>query len=118
MEEQNTASWQYKVKAFLGECLRVLKITKRPDAIEFKTIVNAKVDGELTILKRTDKVKVLRGEKPGEIEERKESSEEEQEISQEIQKEEINKTEKQEIKEAKKGFFNKIINWIKNIFKK
>ena len=49
MEEQNTASWQYKVKAFLGECLRVLKITKRPDAIEFKTIVKVSGLGILII---------------------------------------------------------------------
>ena len=43
MEEQNTNSWQYKLKAFLQEALRVLKVTKKPDATEFKTIV--KVSG-------------------------------------------------------------------------
>ena len=43
MEEQNTSSWQYKLKAFLQEALRVLKVTKKPDATEFKTIV--KVSG-------------------------------------------------------------------------
>ena len=43
MEEQNTASWKYKIKSFLMEALRVLKVTKKPDAIEFKTII--KVSG-------------------------------------------------------------------------
>ena len=43
MEEENTASWKYKIRSFTGECIRVLKITKKPDAIEFKTIV--KVSG-------------------------------------------------------------------------
>ena len=43
MEEQNTTSWQYKTKAFVMECIRVLKITKKPNAYEFKTIV--KVSG-------------------------------------------------------------------------
>jgi len=43
MEEQNASSWKYRAKAFIQECLRVLKITKKPDAIEFKTIV--KVSG-------------------------------------------------------------------------
>jgi len=49
MEEQNTASWQYKIKSFLGECLRVLKVTKKPDAIEFKTIVKVSGLGILII---------------------------------------------------------------------
>ncbi|MEK6827958.1 MAG: protein translocase SEC61 complex subunit gamma [Nanoarchaeota archaeon] len=43
MEEENTTSWKYKIKLFIGECFRVLKVTKKPDAIEFKTIV--KVSG-------------------------------------------------------------------------
>jgi len=43
MEEQDASSWKYKVRSFIGECARVLKITKKPDAIEFKTIV--KVSG-------------------------------------------------------------------------
>ena len=49
MEADNTRSWQYKVKSFIGECLRVLKITKKPDAIEFKTIVKVSGLGILII---------------------------------------------------------------------
>ena len=49
MEEQNTTSWQYKAKSFLGECLRVLRITKKPDAVEFKTIVKVSGLGILII---------------------------------------------------------------------
>ena len=49
METENTASWQYKVKSFIGECLRVLKVTKKPDAIEFKTIVKVSGLGILII---------------------------------------------------------------------
>jgi len=37
------ASWWLRIKTFTGECRRVLKITKKPDATEFKTIV--KVSG-------------------------------------------------------------------------
>jgi len=84
----------------------------KEDEMEFKTTLNAKVDGELVILKRTDKVKILKGEKP-------EGVEEEQEIvaEEEIQ-EEVNETEEElkEIKETKENFFTKIINWIKNLF--
>ena len=36
-------SYGVRLKSFLGECLRVLKITKKPSKIEFKTIV--KVSG-------------------------------------------------------------------------
>ena len=49
MEEQNTASWQYMAKSFIQECLRVLRITKKPDAIEFKTIVKVSGLGILII---------------------------------------------------------------------
>ena len=49
MEEQNTSSWIYKLKSFLMECLRVLKVTKKPDAIEFKTIVKVSGLGILII---------------------------------------------------------------------
>jgi protein transport protein SEC61 subunit gamma-like protein len=49
MEPQNTNSWQYKVKSFIRECIRVLKITKKPDAIEFKTIVKVSGLGILII---------------------------------------------------------------------
>ena len=49
MEEQNALSWKYKIKSFLGECLRVLKITKKPDATEFKTTVKVSGIGILVI---------------------------------------------------------------------
>ena len=49
MEEQDTASWQYKIKSFIRECLRVLKVTKKPDSIEFKTIVKVSGLGILII---------------------------------------------------------------------
>ena len=50
MEETEGAnSWKYKIKSFIGECLRVLKITKKPDAIEFKTIVKVSGLGILII---------------------------------------------------------------------
>ena len=37
------ASWPRRIKTYVLECKRVLKITKKPDAVEFKTIV--KVSG-------------------------------------------------------------------------
>ncbi|MBI2659603.1 protein translocase SEC61 complex subunit gamma [Candidatus Woesearchaeota archaeon] len=49
MEEENTSSWKYKIKSFIGECLRVLKVTKKPDAFEFKTIVKVSGLGILII---------------------------------------------------------------------
>ena len=49
METENQTSWQYKVKSFIQECLRVLKITKKPDAVEFKTIVKVSGLGILII---------------------------------------------------------------------
>ena len=50
MEETEGAnSWKYKIKSFIGECLRVLKITKKPDSIEFKTIVKVSGLGILII---------------------------------------------------------------------
>ena len=49
METENITSWKYKVKSFIGECLRVLKITKKPDAIEFKTVVKVSAMGILII---------------------------------------------------------------------
>lgn len=36
--------WE-KVKGFYKECRRVLKITKKPDSIEFKTIVKVSALG-------------------------------------------------------------------------
>jgi protein transport protein SEC61 subunit gamma-like protein len=41
MEEKPTRT--HKIKAFCEECRRVLKVTKKPSNIEFKTIV--KVSG-------------------------------------------------------------------------
>ena len=49
MEDQDTTSWQYKIKSFIQECLRVLKVTRKPDAIEFKTIVKVSAIGILII---------------------------------------------------------------------
>jgi len=37
----NFASNWEKLKRFTHECIRVLKITRKPDAMEFKTIVKA-----------------------------------------------------------------------------
>ena len=51
MNNQNAdgPSWQYKVKSFIGECIRVLRITKKPDATEHKTIVKVSGLGILVI---------------------------------------------------------------------
>ena len=47
--EEHTTSWQYKIKSFIQESIRVLRITKKPDAIEFKTIVKVSGLGILII---------------------------------------------------------------------
>ena len=39
----NISSWPERIKKYVLECRRVLKITKKPDSNEFKTIV--KVSG-------------------------------------------------------------------------
>ena len=49
MDEQNSSSWHYKIKSFIGECLRVLKVTKKPDAVEYRTIVKVSGLGILII---------------------------------------------------------------------
>ncbi len=51
MDNQNSngPSWQYKIKSFIGECIRVLRITKKPDATEYKTIVKVSGLGILII---------------------------------------------------------------------
>ena len=49
METEDRASWSYKIRSFIQECLRVLKVTKKPDAIEFKTIVKVSGLGILII---------------------------------------------------------------------
>ena len=36
-------SWPKRIKNYVSECRRVLKVTKKPDSVEFKTIV--KVSG-------------------------------------------------------------------------
>ena len=48
-ETEDVNSWKYKVKSFIGECFRVLKVTKKPDAIEFKTVVKVSGLGILII---------------------------------------------------------------------
>ena len=51
MDNQNAdrPSWQYKVRTFIQECIRVLRITKKPDATEYKTIVKVSGLGILVI---------------------------------------------------------------------
>ena len=49
MGEQDTTSWKYKIRSFIMESIRVLKITKKPDAVEFKTIVKVSGLGILII---------------------------------------------------------------------
>jgi len=39
----NFNSYWIRFKSFIGECSRVLKVTRKPDSLEFKTIV--KVSG-------------------------------------------------------------------------
>jgi protein transport protein SEC61 subunit gamma and related proteins len=41
--------WKYKLRSFFNESLRVLKITKKPDIVEFKTIVKVSGLGILVI---------------------------------------------------------------------
>ena len=43
MEEEYKETWITKLKRFIVECRRVLRVTKKPDSFEFKTIV--KVSG-------------------------------------------------------------------------
>ena len=49
MEQVNTTSWKYKIKSFIQESIRVLKVTKKPDATEFKTVVKVSGLGILII---------------------------------------------------------------------
>ena len=39
--QQEKPNLWYKIKRFVIECIRVLKITKKPEKAEFKTIVKA-----------------------------------------------------------------------------
>ncbi len=45
----NVTIWKTKFISFVGECKRVLKVTKKPDSIEFKTIVKVSGAGILII---------------------------------------------------------------------
>ena len=104
-EEKKAYSYSLEIPEDYGE-----------DEIEFKTTVNTEVGGELTILKRTDTVKVLKDGEPTSEEEQEDIVEEE-----ETPEEEINETQEETEEpeeEPKQGFFKRIINWIKNIFKK
>ena len=43
------SSLMIKRKTFINECVRVLKVTKKPNKLEFKTIVKASALGILII---------------------------------------------------------------------
>ncbi len=45
----DVASWTPRVKAYIAECVRVLKITKKPTNEEFKTIFKVSGLGMLAI---------------------------------------------------------------------
>ena len=47
--EQPKRTWKSKLKGFLTESWRVLRITKKPDAAEFKTVVKISGAGMLII---------------------------------------------------------------------
>ena len=49
MENEVKPSCTYKIKAFVAECVRVFKITKKPSGFEFKTIVKVSGLGILII---------------------------------------------------------------------
>ena len=50
MEEQEfKPTLGFKIKRFFKECVRVLKITKKPSMLEFKTIVKASGLGMIII---------------------------------------------------------------------
>jgi len=49
MEEENEKKTLFKFKRFCKECLRVLKVTKKPNSLEFKTIVKASGLGILVL---------------------------------------------------------------------
>ena len=97
------------------------------DEIEFKTIVNAKVDDELVILKSIDQVKIIGDEIPEEIKEEQEKSQEERdapenteedETTQELDEENIENSFSENTEQTKVSLFTKVKNWIKNIFKR
>lgn len=43
MTEHGKISWKHRLKEYYIECVRVLKVTKKPSMLEFQTIV--KVSG-------------------------------------------------------------------------
>ena len=45
MEAEAPLGWKDRIKAFGTECMRVLKVTKKPTMIEFKTIVKVSAIG-------------------------------------------------------------------------
>jgi protein transport protein SEC61 subunit gamma-like protein len=45
----NVASWPGRAKAYVLECFRVLKVTKKPTGEEFRTIVKVSGIGMLLI---------------------------------------------------------------------
>ena len=47
--ENTKPTWTYKLRSFAGECIRVLRVTKKPDATEFKTVVKVSGLGILII---------------------------------------------------------------------
>ena len=50
MEETiHNPSWLSRMKEFVHECVRVLRVTKKPTGIEFKTIVKASGLGMIVI---------------------------------------------------------------------
>lgn len=45
----SVASWPKAFRSYVKECHRVLKVTKKPNAVEFKTIVKVSAAGMLLI---------------------------------------------------------------------
>lgn len=84
------------------------------DEIEFTTTLNAKLEGQLVILKKIGNITVLKGENQNKTQE---TTSVEGAISNESSQE--NKTGQMPQQEVKKeNFFTKITNWIKNLFKR
>lgn len=48
-EQTTAASWLHKLKSYWIECVRVLRVTKKPTSDEFKTIVKISGLGILLI---------------------------------------------------------------------
>jgi len=48
-EEVNEKNLIFKFKRFVKECARVLRVTKKPNSVEFKTIVKASGLGILVL---------------------------------------------------------------------